>query len=116
MTLSVGGNKTLRIAAQNLGDASYSVQSMKVNEQVWNKSWISHSDIVGGWDSARLSLCWAVRRRNGRLDPYRRVQDVMFYSQGSMCSFWKGGCRCDDHVASDRKNLLLFSRCFARVH
>jgi hypothetical protein len=46
----------------------------------------------------------------------RRAQDIMFYSQGSICSFWKGDCRCDDLVASDRKNLLLFSRCFARVH
>ena len=40
----------------------------------------------------------------------------MFYSQGSMCSFWKGDCRCGDLVASDRKNLLLFSLRFARVH
>jgi len=65
MTLSVRGNKTLRIAIQNLGDASYFVQSMKVNEQAWNKSWLSHSDIVGGRDSARLSLCSAVRRGMG---------------------------------------------------
>jgi putative alpha-1,2-mannosidase len=48
MTLSVGGNKTLRITAQNLGDASYFVQSVEVNGQTWNKSWISHSDFVGG--------------------------------------------------------------------
>ena len=48
MTLSFGGNKTLHITAQNLGDASYLVQSVKVSRQAWNKSWISHSDIVGG--------------------------------------------------------------------
>lgn len=48
MTLSVGGDKTLRITAQNLSDTSYFVQSVRVNGQAWNQSWISHSDIVGG--------------------------------------------------------------------
>ena len=47
MTLSFGGNKALHITVQNLGDASYLVQSVKANRQAWNKSWISHSDIVG---------------------------------------------------------------------
>lgn len=48
ITMSVGGNKTLRITATNLSDTKYFVQSVKVNGQNWNQSWITHDDIVGG--------------------------------------------------------------------
>lgn len=46
VTLSVGGNATLRITAQGLGDQSYYVKSVKVNGQAWNQSWVSHEDLV----------------------------------------------------------------------
>jgi putative alpha-1,2-mannosidase len=69
MTLSVGGNKTLRITAQNLGDASYFVQSVKVNGQAWNQSWISHNDIVGGG----------------------RGQSTIEFVMGSQKTEWNGG-------------------------
>ena len=56
MRLSVGGNETLRITSQNLSDASYLVQSLKVNGQVWNKSWVIHSDIVGGREQRTIEF------------------------------------------------------------
>jgi putative alpha-1,2-mannosidase len=56
MTLSVGGDKTLRITAQHLSETSYFVQSVTVNGQAWNQSWISHSDIVGGQGQSTIEL------------------------------------------------------------
>ncbi len=46
--MSVGGNSTLRITAQGLSETSYYVQSVEVNGQPWNKSWITHDDIKNG--------------------------------------------------------------------
>ena len=48
VTVSVGGNATLHVMAQGLGDDSYYVQSVTVNGAEWNKSWVSHDDIKGG--------------------------------------------------------------------
>lgn len=56
MTLIVGGDKTLRIMAQHLGETSYFVQSVTVNGQAWNQSWISHSDIVGGQGQSTIEF------------------------------------------------------------
>lgn len=38
----------LKITATNLSDESYYVQSVTVNGQVWNQSWIMHDDIENG--------------------------------------------------------------------
>jgi putative alpha-1,2-mannosidase len=40
--------KTLDVTARGLGEDSYYVQSLKVNGQEWNKSWLSHDDIANG--------------------------------------------------------------------
>lgn len=48
ISMSIGGNSTLRITAQGLNDTSYYVQSVKVNGQQWNQSWITHDDIKNG--------------------------------------------------------------------
>ncbi|KAH6665156.1 glycosyl hydrolase [Halenospora varia] len=49
ISMSVGTEgKRLNITAQGLSDSSYYVQSLKVNEQNWNQSWISHDDIKNG--------------------------------------------------------------------
>ena len=48
ISVSAGGNSTLRITAQGLSETSYYVQSVKVNGQPWNKSWITHDDIKNG--------------------------------------------------------------------
>lgn len=67
ISLAVGDVKRLSITAQNLSDSSYYVQSLKVNGQAWNQSWLSHDDIKDGgsldfvlgsspvaWDSGML--------------------------------------------------------------
>ena len=46
--LSVGNGKTLHITAQGLSDNCYFVQSVRVNGVAWNKSWVSHEDLVSG--------------------------------------------------------------------
>ena len=56
ITMSVGGNATLRITAQNLTDTSYFVQSVKVNGHPWNQSWVSHDQLVGGQSTIEFVL------------------------------------------------------------
>ena len=53
ITMSVGENGTLSIMAQGLDEASGSiyVQNVTVNGQAWNKSWVSHEDLVGSGNS-----------------------------------------------------------------
>jgi putative alpha-1,2-mannosidase len=48
--MSVGNGKTLRITAQNLNVSAGNifVQSVKVNGKPWNKSWLTHDDLVVG--------------------------------------------------------------------
>lgn len=47
--MAVGeGCKKLRVTAKGLSDESYYVQSLKVNGKQWNKSWVSHDDIING--------------------------------------------------------------------
>ncbi|KAL9468315.1 hypothetical protein ACSS6W_010009 [Trichoderma asperelloides] len=48
ISVSVGGSYTLRIKAQGLSNSSFFVQSLKVNDKPWNKSWLEHSDIAKG--------------------------------------------------------------------
>ncbi|KAI9877042.1 MAG: hypothetical protein M1830_004961 [Pleopsidium flavum] len=50
IAINVGGsgNATLRIMAKGLSDTSYFVQSVRVNGQQWNQSWVSHDDIKDG--------------------------------------------------------------------
>ena len=48
ITMNLGGGKTLHITTEGLSDTSYYVQSVTVNDQPWNQSWVSHSDITGG--------------------------------------------------------------------
>jgi predicted alpha-1,2-mannosidase len=40
--------ETLKVTAHGLSDASYYVQSLKVNGKTWNKSWIDHDQIANG--------------------------------------------------------------------
>jgi putative alpha-1,2-mannosidase len=47
MTLSVAGNKTLKITTEGLDEGPY-IQSITVNGKDWDKSWVSHQDLVGG--------------------------------------------------------------------
>lgn len=48
ISVDIGGGRKLHITAQNLSDSSYYVQSLKVNGQPWNRSWLTHDDLVGG--------------------------------------------------------------------
>lgn len=48
ITMSVGKGKALEISAENLGDGSYYVQSLKITGLQWNKSWLRHEDIKDG--------------------------------------------------------------------
>lgn len=48
ISMHVGNEKYLKISADNLSDESYYVQSLKVNGQDWNQSWIHHDDIKNG--------------------------------------------------------------------
>ena len=49
LRLTVGDDSaTLRITAEGMGEESFYVQSVKINGEVWNQSWISHSDIENG--------------------------------------------------------------------
>lgn len=47
LSISVDGNKTLRITASGLEDGPY-VQSVTVNGKPWNKSWVLHEDLIAG--------------------------------------------------------------------
>ncbi|TVY68627.1 putative secreted glycosidase [Lachnellula suecica] len=47
LTLSVAGNKTLKITTEGLDVGPY-VQSITVNGQSWNKSWVTHEDLISG--------------------------------------------------------------------
>jgi putative alpha-1,2-mannosidase len=48
--VNMGEGKTIRITAKNLDVASGSVfvQSLKVNGQQWDKSWVTHNDLTVG--------------------------------------------------------------------
>jgi putative alpha-1,2-mannosidase len=47
MKVGLGG-ACLNVTAQGLGEDSYYVQSLKVNGEQWNQSWLSHDDIANG--------------------------------------------------------------------
>jgi putative alpha-1,2-mannosidase len=47
ITLDLGDYKTLHITADGLSEKSYYIQSVTVNGQAWDQSWISHKDLVG---------------------------------------------------------------------
>lgn len=40
------GGGVLRVTAEGLGNGPY-IQNLKVNGQLWNKSWLSHEDLLG---------------------------------------------------------------------
>lgn len=70
LRLSVGdGNATLHITAEGLSDESYYVQSVTVNGQQWNQSWISHSDIAHGGEIAFVLGSQAVEWDTGAVPP-----------------------------------------------
>jgi putative alpha-1,2-mannosidase len=48
ISMHVGHGKFLNISARNLSDESYYVQSLRVNGQNWNQSWVHHDDIKSG--------------------------------------------------------------------
>ncbi|KAH6607756.1 hypothetical protein Trco_004069 [Trichoderma cornu-damae] len=45
LTISLGGGKTLKITTAGGSENAYYVQSLKVNGETWNKSWVSWYDI-----------------------------------------------------------------------
>jgi putative alpha-1,2-mannosidase len=45
LSIDLGAGKRLVVTAENLGDESYYVQSLKVNGQPWDKAWVSWDDI-----------------------------------------------------------------------
>ncbi|KAI3332385.1 glycoside hydrolase family 92 protein [Xylariaceae sp. AK1471] len=45
LTVDLGAGKKLLVTAENLGDESYYVQSLKVNGQSWDKAWVSWDDV-----------------------------------------------------------------------
>lgn len=47
LNISVAGNKTLKITTEGLDEGPY-IQSLTVNGESWNKSWVTHEDLVGG--------------------------------------------------------------------
>lgn len=47
LSISVGGNKTLRITAEGLEDGPF-IQRVRVNGVDWDRSWVSHVDLVEG--------------------------------------------------------------------
>lgn len=63
------GNHTLMITAQNLSDSSFYVQSLKVNGQAWNQSWITHDDIKNGGSLDFVLGSTPVSWDNGMLPP-----------------------------------------------
>ena len=71
LRLSVGdnSNKTLHITAEGLSDESYYVQSVVVNGQAWNQSWISHADIENGGTIAFVLGSEAKEWNTGALPP-----------------------------------------------
>jgi putative alpha-1,2-mannosidase len=50
LKMNIGENKSIRITAKNLdaSKGSVFVQSLKVNGKSWDKSWLSHEDLVVG--------------------------------------------------------------------
>jgi putative alpha-1,2-mannosidase len=47
LKISVAGNKTLKITTEGLDQGPY-IQSLTVNSVAWNKSWLTHDDLVAG--------------------------------------------------------------------
>ena len=48
IAMDIGSGRSIKITVEGLGEDSYYVQSVTVNGQSWNQSWISHDDLVGG--------------------------------------------------------------------
>lgn len=47
LNISVAGNKTLKITTEGLDQGPY-IRNLTVNGAAWNKSWLTHGDLVGG--------------------------------------------------------------------
>ncbi|ORX94596.1 family 92 glycosyl hydrolase [Clohesyomyces aquaticus] len=47
ISMKIGEGKMLRITAERQGNGGY-VQSVRVNGRIWDRSWVSHEDLVGG--------------------------------------------------------------------
>lgn len=47
LNISVAGNKTLKITTEGLIQGPY-IQKLFVNGQTWNKSWVTHEDLIVG--------------------------------------------------------------------
>ncbi|KAI0538343.1 glycoside hydrolase family 92 protein [Xylaria digitata] len=45
LTIDLGGGKKLVITAENLGDDSFYVRSLRVNGREWDKAWVSWDDV-----------------------------------------------------------------------
>lgn len=57
INMTINGNNTLRITAQNLDNAeSYYVQSVKINGEDWNKNWFEHKDVMANGGTIEFVL------------------------------------------------------------
>jgi putative alpha-1,2-mannosidase len=46
INMTINYNRTLRITASNLDQASFYVQSIKINGKDWTKNWFEHDDVM----------------------------------------------------------------------
>ena len=56
LNISLGGSKQLVINAVGGGDTSYYVQSLKVNNQPWNRGWLTWNDIFQNGGTLNFEL------------------------------------------------------------
>lgn len=47
-TIQLGKGKTFRLVCYNYSPDNKYIQSVKLNEKEWNRSWFSHADLVAG--------------------------------------------------------------------
>ncbi|PYH41923.1 uncharacterized protein BP01DRAFT_406290 [Aspergillus saccharolyticus JOP 1030-1] len=55
LNMTINGNQTLRIIANNLHEGYY-VQSVKINGQTWTKNWFEHEDIMARGGTIEFEL------------------------------------------------------------
>ncbi|CAG8024975.1 unnamed protein product [Penicillium salamii] len=55
LNMTINGDKTLRITANNLDDGYY-VQSLKINGKRWTKNWFEHDDVMTNGGTIEFEL------------------------------------------------------------
>lgn len=46
INITINGNGTLRITADDLDDGSYFVQGVKINGRQWDRNWFEHENVI----------------------------------------------------------------------